>query len=75
MEEGRYKIRLFTLTIKEENGKYVLTKDQFRALLNHYRNLLALSNRLMEERQRLEFRLAEYRLKELGISETKSYLN
>jgi hypothetical protein len=75
VEEEKHKVRSFAMTIKEEGGKYVITKDQLVTLLSHYRNLWALLNTLLEERQRLGLLLAEQRLKKLGIGETESYLN
>jgi len=75
MEQEKIRIRSFTMTIKEENGRYVLTKGQLQFLTNQYRNMFSILNRLLEERQILEFRLAEHRLKKLGISETKNYPN
>lgn len=75
MEQEQYGMRVLTLRIKEVNGKYVLRKDELLALLNQYRELLGLLNKLLDERQRMEFLLAEYRLKKPGISEAKGYLN
>jgi len=63
------------LTIKEEDGKYVLTKDQLETLLNKYRELLCLLKKLMDERQTMELLLVEHRLKKLGITNVDGYLN
>jgi hypothetical protein len=63
------------LTIKEEDGKYVLTKDQLETLLNRYRGLLRLLKKLMDERQTMELLLVEHRLKKLGITNVDGYLN
>jgi hypothetical protein len=75
MEEEKYKVRSFMMTIREENGKYVLTKGQLQFLINQNRSMFSLLNRFVEERERLEFLLAEHRLKKLGILAAESHLN
>jgi hypothetical protein len=75
MEEQRHNVPLFTMTIKEENGKYVLTKSQLQFLINQNKFMFSLLNRLLEERRRLELLLAEHNPENFVISETKSYLN
>ena len=63
------------LSIKEENGQYVLTKDQVLAILSQYGTLLGFLQKLLEERQRVKFFVAEHRLDKLGVKKTDDYLN
>ena len=68
-------VRRLVMSIEEENGHTVLTKDQILAVLNQYRRYLEFLHKLLEERQMLEFLLAEHRLNKLGVKKTDGYLN
>jgi hypothetical protein len=68
-------VRRLVLSIKEENGQYVLTKDQVLAILSQYRTLLGFLQKLVEERQRVKSFVAEHRLNKLGVKKTDDYLN
>jgi hypothetical protein len=69
------RVRRLVLSIEERNGHTVLTKDQILAILSQYRSYLELLHKLLEERQMLEFLLAEHRLNKLGVKKTDGYLN
>jgi hypothetical protein len=68
-------VRRSVLSIKEENGQYVLTKDQVLAILSQYRTLLSFLQKLVDERQRVKFFVAEHRLNKLGVRRRDDYLN
>jgi hypothetical protein len=68
-------VRRLVMSIEEENGHTVLTKDQILAVLNQYRRYLEFLHKLLEERQMLEFLLAEHRLNKLAVKKTDGYLN
>ncbi len=63
------------LDIREDDGNYVLTKDQLRVILNRYKKLNSILKKLLRERQRLEFSLVEDRLKKLGVTKVDDYMN
>ncbi|NIS67927.1 MAG: hypothetical protein GTO12_02935 [Proteobacteria bacterium] len=75
LEKELQSILGLTLVAKEDNEKYVLTKDQLQALLDDYRKLLGLLSTLLDQRQRLEYLLVEHRLENLGIVIVEDYLN
>jgi hypothetical protein len=68
-------VRRLVLSIKEENGQYVLTKDQVLAILSQYGTLLGFLQKLLEERQGVKFFVAEHRLDKVGVKKTDDYLN
>ena len=52
-------------------GGFFIQKDRSTwvlRMIRQYRELLALSQRLFEEHQRIEFLLDEYRLSQLGVN-------
>ncbi len=63
------------LDIREDDGNYVLTKDQLRVILNKCKKLNSILKKLLRERQRLEFSLVEDRLKKLGVTKVDDYMN
>jgi hypothetical protein len=62
MEETLSRLRVLNVNFEEANGKCVLTKDQLLRIVRQYGELLALSQRLLEQHQRIEFLLEKYRL-------------
>jgi hypothetical protein len=62
MEETLSRLRVLNVKFEKVNGKCVLTKDQLLRIVRQYGELLALSQRLYEEHQRIEFLLEKYRL-------------
>ena len=68
-------VRRLVLSIKGENGQYVLTRDQVFAILRQYGMLLNLIQRLLEERQSVESPETPHWLDGLGVKKTKDYLN
>ena len=75
LEEELEWVRGLMSAIKEENGQYVLTKDELLAVLDGYRVLLESVKKLQAERQRMEFLLAEYRLVKLGLKRVDGHIN
>jgi hypothetical protein len=68
-------VRRLVLSIRGENGQYVLTRDQVLAILRQYGTLLDFIQRLLEERKRVESPETRHWLDRLGVKKTKGYLN
>lgn len=68
-------VRRLVLSIRGENGQYVLTRDQVLAILRQYGTLLDFIQRLLEERKRVESPETQHWLDGLGVEKTKGYLN
>jgi hypothetical protein len=75
MEETLSRLRVLNVKFEEVKGKCVLTRNQFLRIIRQYRELLALSQSLYEEHQRIEFLLEEYRLKKSGMKKADHYIN
>jgi hypothetical protein len=75
MKETLSRLRVLNVKFEEVNGKCVLTKDQLLRIVRQYCELLALSQRLLEKHQRIEFLLEEYRLKKSGMKKADHYIN
>ena len=67
--------RQLRLMIGQGNRKYALTKGQLEALLNEQKRLIGLLDKLLDEREKMAFLLAQSRLQKLGITKMSEYPN